>query len=102
MKRIIIYCILLLPLIAFANEDALLGTAVELYKYEEPFGKNAALLYRPTDNPQGMAVFDLTNSIITVIRHGPPQNCMELIISSAEGAIFGGCIKPVDIDKALD
>jgi len=102
MKRIIAYCILLFPLIAFANEAALLEDAVELYKYEDPFGKDVALLYRPSNNPAGLAIFDLTDSVITIIKHGPPQNCMELIISSAGGgAIFAGCIKPVDIDKAL-
>jgi len=102
MKRIIVYCILLFPLITFANDDALLGTAVELYKYDDPFGKDVALLYRPRNNPAGLAIFDLADSVITIIKHGAPQNCMELIISSSEGAIFAGCIKPVDIDKALD
>jgi len=85
----------------FAAEDGLLMDATELYKYEDAFGK-AALVYRPTTNPAGLGIFNLQDAVITLIKHGPPANCMELIISSSDGAMFVGCVKNVNIDRALD
>jgi len=86
---------------AVADEGGLLMDATELYKFDDAFGK-AALLYRPTTNPGGLGIFDLQGAIITLIKHGPPANCMELIISSPDGAMFVGCEKNVNIDRALD
>ncbi len=98
--KIVIVCCLLFATPLMASENELLMDATELYKYEDAFGKSA-LLYRPTGNAEGLGIFDLQDAVITIIKHGPPANCMELIISGKDGAMFVGCEKNVNIDEAL-
>lgn len=74
-----------------ANEEYMLLDATALYKFYDVF-RGGILLYRD-EHTQELKIFDLNKSTMTFIKHGPPRNCLEMLISSNDGVIFGTCVR---------
>ena len=87
---------MLLSNVAAAYEENYLQNAKALYKFDNVF-LGGLLMYRP-ENTQRLEVFDLSKAQVLLIKRGPPDNCMELIINGPDGLISGGCV-PNTIEK---
>ena len=79
--------------------ESRLADATELYQLKGVF-QDGALIYRP-EGSLGIQILDLRTATIIMIKHGPPRNCMELIINTPAGNILGGCAKPLNIERSI-
>ncbi len=85
---------------AEASEAAYLENATELYTIEEDLFVGGALIYRPQCDPEvtyhceadGLRLFDMKNATVTIIKYGPPENCVKLLITTADGLLRSECV----------
>lgn len=73
---------------------------VARYDYHNMFD-DSVVFYRPKGS-DGLAMIDMTDSIITVTKFGSPLNCMLLNIHTKDGLIKGDCVSHTDIAEPED
>lgn len=102
MKRLLgdllVLVLVLLPFKVQADgrEAYVLQGATKAYIYNDVF-LGGALLYRP-EGTERLDVIDLSKAKVFVIARPAPLNCMQLVITSEDGLIFGGCVKEATVN----
>jgi len=84
----------LLGVVTLKAYSMFLGNAmVAAYNYEDIF-LGGVLMYRP-EGTEGLKIFDLSKSHVTVIQYPWPLDCATIVISSPDGQIKGPCVKNI-------
>jgi len=98
MIKMIIICMLLVASSTVNAETTNFDDATAIYEFRDGILGDGALLYRP-EGKLGMYLIDLNGALVALIKHGGDRDCLELVIMTKDGNIFGGCKKTIDIKK---